>query len=137
MRIHIAGALNSDGSFSGNLKQYGCRSSHSIKFSGRVKNNEILAEFFTSARGNPPEMSAKKLQSILPIRKDGSFGDSEDESSRFWLRYRPSGGPKYQWLSGKVLYEGVYIRLTFGSPKYPSSFCKAEGLFSRHKYTNT
>jgi hypothetical protein len=131
MNSHVAGNIDNDGAFSGKLRQSGCRNNHLIKFKGHIRNNQIFAEFYTSATGNPPELAAKKLQCLLPIRSDGSFGSTHGEKSRFWLRYRPSGGPKYQWLSGKIVDEGVYIILTFGSPKYPSSYCKAEGLFKR------
>ncbi len=129
MHGHVAGDFNTDGTFSGKLKQFGCRNNHLIQFSGCVRGSKIYAEFFTSANGNPPELTAKKLQCVLPIRPDGSFGSTQGEESRFWLRYRPSGGPKYQWLTGKIFGGGVYINLTFGSPKYASSYCKAEGLF--------
>lgn len=132
---HRAGTLESDGSFSGKLRQFGCRSSHQIKFSGRVSRKEIYAEFFTSASGNPPELAAKKLHCKLPITPTGSFGGTDEEQYRFWLRYRPSGGPKYQWLSGEVLDDRVFIKLTFGSPKYDTSFCHAEGWFLRQSKT--
>lgn len=129
---HVAGIIESNGTFSGSLKQFGCRNCHRIKFSGRINEKVIYAEFFTSANGNPPELAAKKLCCELPIMSDGSFGGTDMDESRFWLRYRPSGGPKYQWLSGKVSADHIHIKLTFGSPKFSSSYCHAEGLFLKH-----
>ncbi|MBY4678981.1 hypothetical protein [Marinobacterium arenosum] len=128
---HIAGALDADGCFSGRLKQYGCRYDHLIKFIGRLDGDRLHAEFFTSANGNPPELAARKIRCTLPIRDEGRFGASDGEEYRYWLRYRPSGGPKYQWLCGQLFADRLFVRLIFGSPKYQSSFCRAEGWFVR------
>jgi hypothetical protein len=113
------------------LSQKDCRSDLPVGMGISIKNGHVIGAVYTSSRNNTPEMTRKAIKFELPIQSDGTFGSEDEDFSRYWLRNLRSGEPKYQWLSGAVKDTEIEIKLTYGGPSEPNSYCFAAGSIAK------